>query len=73
MATRILTSALAAAAMTVGTSAQATAVPARSSSPVEQGDQLFGGSELFPVGIFMAAILAIILFSDNDDDDPISP
>jgi hypothetical protein len=75
MAIRTLTFALAAAAMTVGTSANAAAVPARSSASVEQADNLFGGSELFPVAIFMAAILAIMLFTGDDDDDesPASP
>lgn len=73
MAIRTLTFALAAAAMTVGTSAHAAAVPARSSASLDQSEQLFGGSELIPVAIFMAAILAIIIFDDNGDDDPTSP
>lgn len=75
MAIRTLTFALAAAAMTVGTSAHATAVPVRSSASVEQGENLFGGSELVPVLVFMAAILAIMLFADDGDDDesPSSP
>lgn len=73
MAIRTLTYALAAAAMTVGTSAHAATVPARSSAPVGQADQLFGGSELVPVAIFMAAILAIMLFADDGDDEPASP
>ena len=70
MAIRTLTYALAAAAMTVNTSAHA-AVPVRSSAPVEETEQL-GGSELIPVLIFMAAILAVILFADDDDDIPVS-
>lgn len=74
MAIRTLTYALAAAAMTVGTTANAAAAPARNGAPVEQGEQLFGGSELIPVAIFMAAILAIMLFADDDDDEsPASP
>lgn len=75
MAIRTLTYALAAAAMTVGTSAQAAAVPARSSASLEQSDQLFGGSELVPVIVFMAAILAVMLFTGDGDDDesPTSP
>lgn len=73
MAIRTLTYALAAAAITAGTSAHAATVPARSGAPVEQADQLFGGSELVPVAIFMAAILAIMLFADDGDDEPVSP
>lgn len=75
MAIRTLTYALAATAMTVGTSAHAAAVPVRSSTPVEQSDQLFGGNELIPVLVFMAAILAIMLFATDDDNDerPSSP
>ena len=73
MAIRTLTYALAAATMTVGTSAHAAAVPARSGAPVEQADQLFGGNELIPVLVFMAAILAIMLFTDDDDESPDSP
>lgn len=77
MAIRTLTFVLAAAAMTVGTSAQAAAVPARSSASVDQTEQLFGGSELIPVAILMAAIVSIMLFAgdeDNDDtDSPTSP
>jgi hypothetical protein len=73
MAIRTLTYALAATAMTVGASVPAAAVPARGSAPVEQADGLFGGSELVPVAIFMAAILAIMLFADDDDESPDSP
>ena len=74
MAIRTLTYALAAAAMTVGTSVQAAAVPARSGAPLEQAEPL-GGSELIPVAIFMAAILSIMLFTGDDDDidSPTSP
>jgi hypothetical protein len=73
MAIRTLTFALAAAAMTVGTSAQAAAVPDRSASSLDQAEDLFGGSELIPVLVFMAAILAIILFVDDGDESPDSP
>lgn len=75
MAIRTLTFALAATAMTVGASAHAAAVPARSSASMDQGEHLFGGSELIPVAIFMAAILAIMLFADDDGDAdrPTSP
>ena len=73
MAIRTLTYALAAAAMTVGTSAQAATVPSRSSAPLEQGEQLFGGSELIPVVVFMAAILSIMLFTGDDDENDGSP
>jgi hypothetical protein len=72
MAIRTLTFALAAAAMTVGVSAQATAVPTRSSAPVAQAEGL-GGSEFIPVAIFMLAILAIMLFDGDGDDAPASP
>lgn len=71
MAIRTLTFTLAAAAMTVGTTAQAAAVPVRSNSPVDQAEGL-GGSELIPVAVFMLAILAIMLFDDSDDR-PTSP
>ena len=73
MAIRTLTLSLAAAAMTVGTSAPAAAVPARSSASIEEGEQLFGGSELLPVLVFMAAIASIMLFGGDDDDLPTSP
>jgi len=73
MAIRTLAYALTAAVVTVGTSAQAAAVPVRSSAPVEQADQLFGGSDFIPVAIFMAAILSIMLFADDDDESPASP
>ena len=73
MAIRTLAYALTAVTMAVGTSAHAAAVPARSSASLEQADQLFGGSELIPVAIFMAAILSIMLFADDDDESPASP
>ena len=76
MAIRTLTFALAAAAMTVGTSANAAAMPVRSGASLDQSESLFGGSELVPVAVFMAAILAIMLFADDGDDDddlPTSP
>jgi hypothetical protein len=75
MAIRTLTYAIAATAMTVVTSAPAAAVPVRSSASVEQTEHFLGGSELVPVAIFMAAILAIMLFADDGDDDesPSSP
>ena len=73
MAIRTLTFALAAAAMTAGTSAQAAGVPARSSTPLASADHL-AGSELLPVAVFMAAILSIMLFAGDDDDElPASP
>ena len=74
MAIRTLTYALAAAAMTVGVTVQAAAVPARSGASLGQAEQL-GGSELIPVAIFMAAILGIMLFADDNDDNgsPASP
>jgi hypothetical protein len=73
MAIRILACALAATAMTMSASAAA-AAPARSSAPVADADQLFGGSELLPVAVFMAAILAVFLFvADDDEDLPTSP
>lgn len=72
MAIRTLTYALAAAAMTVGVTVQAAAVPARSGAPLGQSEQL-GGSEFIPVAIFMAAILGIMLFADDDDERPTSP
>ena len=72
MAIRTLTYALAAAAMTVGATVQAAAVPARTSASVGQAEHL-GGSELIPVAVFMAAILAIMLFADDDDESPVSP
>ena len=71
-AIRTLTTALAATALTVGTATHA-APPVRSGAPVEDADQLFGGSELLPVAVFMAAILAVILFVDDDDELPTSP
>jgi hypothetical protein len=43
---------------------------------MEQGEQLFGGSELIPVLVFMAAILGIMLFTGDDNEDdgsPVSP
>ena len=73
MAISTLKIALAATALMVGATAHA-AAPARSGTPVEGGEQLFGGSELLPVAIFMAAILAVMLFADSDDSDlPTSP
>ena len=76
MAIRTLTFALAAAAMTSGTIAQAAvpaAVPARSGGALGQADQLRSGSGLLPVAIFMLAILAIVLFDGDGDDAPDSP
>lgn len=75
MAIRTLTLALAATAMTASGTAHAAAAPARSSASVGQAESLFGGSELIAVAVFMAAILAIMVF-DGDDDDadrPTSP
>ena len=74
MAIRTLACALAATAMTMGACAAA-AAPARSSAPVADANELSGGSELLPVAIFMAAILAVFLFvADDDDEDlPTSP
>ena len=42
---------------------------------MDQSEHLFGGSELIPVAIFMAAILGIMLFASDDDDAdrPTSP
>jgi hypothetical protein len=73
MTIRTLACALAATAMTMG--AAAAAAPPRSSANVADADQLFGGSELLPVAIFMAAILAAFLFvvDDDDEDLPTSP
>ena len=72
MAFRTLTISLAATALTLGAATQA-AAPVRSAAPVEDADQLSGGSEFLPVAIFMAAILAIMLFADDDNDLPTSP
>jgi len=74
MAIRTLTYALAAAAMTSGTIAQAaiTAAPARTGASVDQSEQLVS-SEFIPVAIFMLAILAIWLFDGDGDEAPHSP
>jgi hypothetical protein len=69
MAIRTLTYALAATAMTLGTSVQA-AAPARSGAPIGEAEQL-RGSAFVPVAIFMLAILALMVF--DDDDSPESP
>jgi len=74
MVFRTLTSALAAATLSVGATAHAAApVPARTSASVEGTDQLSGTSGFLPVAIFMLAILSIILFADDGDDLPDSP
>ena len=76
MAIRLLTYALAAAAMAPGAIAQAAApvsVPVRSGAPVEETEGLGGGSGLLPVAIFALAVLAIMLFHDDGDDAPVSP
>jgi len=73
MAIKTLAFALAAVAMTAGTSAQAAAVPLRGGASVEQADELGGGSELLPVAIFMLAILSIMLFTGDGDEGPASP
>jgi hypothetical protein len=74
MAIRTLTYALAATAMTLGTSVQAAAasapVPARSGAPIGEAEQI-GGSAFIPVAIFMLAIIALMVF--DDDDGPQSP
>jgi hypothetical protein len=75
MAMKTLTYALAATAMTWGTTVQAAApasVPARSGAPIGESEQFLGGSGLVPVAIFMLAILAIMVFND-DDESPESP
>jgi hypothetical protein len=72
MAIRTLTTALAATALTVGAATHA-AAPVRNGAPVDEADQVFGGSELLPVAVFMAAILAVILFVDDDNELPTSP
>jgi hypothetical protein len=75
MAIRTLTYALAATAMTFATSVQAAAapapVPARSGAPVGDAEQLRGGSAFLPVAIFMLAVIALMVF--DDDDGPQSP
>ena len=75
MAIRTLTYALAATSMTVGTSVQAAAapasVPARSGAAIGEAEQL-RGSALLPVAVFMLAILALMVF-DDDDEGPESP
>ena len=76
MAIRTLASALAAAAMTLGASAQAAApvsVPVRSSASLGEAEQLGGGMGLLPVAIFMLAIVGIMLFDSDGDEDPQSP
>ena len=67
MAIRTLACAVAAAALTAGTSAHA-AAPVRSTAPLEEAEGL-GGSVFLPVAIFMAAILAAIIVANEDDDD----
>jgi hypothetical protein len=59
--------------MTLGTSVQAAApasAPARSGAPIGEAEQL-RGSAFVPVAIFMLAILALMIF--DDDDSPESP
>ena len=76
MATRILKSALAAAALVTAAGAQAAApagIAARSSASVEDAESLSGGSGFLPVAIFIAAVLAVMLFEDDDNDLPTSP
>jgi len=75
MAIRSLTFALAAAALTVGASAQAAApVAPRASSPIAGSEQLGGTSDFLPFAIFIAAILAIVVIAgDEDEDFPTSP
>jgi hypothetical protein len=72
MASKTLTFALAAAALTVGTTAEA-AAPARTASPAVQSEGLAGGSDLLPVLVFVAAILAVFIFGDDDAERPQSP
>jgi hypothetical protein len=75
MAIRNLTFALAAAAMTVGTTAQAAAplaVPARSGASVDDSEHL-GGMAIGAVAVFMLAVLALMIFDRGDDDVPNSP
>ena len=67
-----LTYTLAAAGMILGTTAQAAAsVPARGSASVEHAEGLSGDTGLIPVAVAILAILAIIIF--DNDDDPVSP
>jgi len=62
--------------MTVGVTAQAAApmsVPARSGAAVE-GEQLGdGGSGWLPVLIAALAVISIMIFQGDGDDDPVSP
>jgi hypothetical protein len=46
-------------------------LPARSGAAIGETEQLSGGSGLVPVAIFMLAILAIMIF--DDDERPESP
>ena len=74
MAIRTLTYALAATAMTVGTSVQAAApaaIPDRSGASIGETEQI-GRSALLPVAIFMLAIIALMVF-DDDEEGPESP
>ena len=71
MAIRKLTYALAAAGMMIGTTAHAAAVPARQSAPIDQADQLSGDTGMIAVVVGILAILAIIVF--DNDDSPSSP
>jgi hypothetical protein len=76
MTVRTLAYSLAAAAMTVAATAHGAAPlsAARSSAAVSEADELGGGSDFLPVLIFMAAIVAMVLVVDGDNDDlPASP
>ena len=77
MISRTLTCAFAAAVMTFSASAHAaTSLPARSSTPMAESDQLSGNTEWLPVLIFALAVISIMIFEGGDgdgDDDPVSP
>lgn len=74
MAIRQLTYALAAAGMAFGTTAHAADVPARGSTSIDGAEQLTGSPGLLAVIVGIAAILAILAFEGNDDEDlPTSP
>jgi hypothetical protein len=76
MAIRTLTIALAAAAMTVGASAQAAApvtAPARSGASLDRAEQLSGAGDFLPFAVFLLAILAVVIFTADGDDSPSSP